>query len=133
MIGCPNGIHDAVNAIPIVRRGITATPYSSNYSGKEDFMIDIACFQGSSGSPIFMSSQYKFDRSKNLTEIGASRFHLLGVLYQGPLQQVTGEIVLSKNPMFQFSSMLHLGIALKASRILELEDYISQRLGFTLS
>ncbi|CAA2136741.1 serine protease [Hyphomicrobium sp. ghe19] len=53
MIGCPNGLSDEANNLPIVRRGITATSLGKLYNGKPEFMVDMACFPGSSGSPCF--------------------------------------------------------------------------------
>lgn len=49
MIGCPNGLFDEANNLPIVRRGITATSLSKKYNGQDQFFIDMACFPGSSG------------------------------------------------------------------------------------
>ena len=54
MIGYPIGLIDEYNNKPIVRKGITATTYNIDYNGKKEFLIDIACFPGSSGSPIFI-------------------------------------------------------------------------------
>ena len=54
MIGYPNGLWDAINNMPIVRRGITATDVKLNHNGKREFVIDAACFPGSSGSPIIL-------------------------------------------------------------------------------
>lgn len=40
VVGYPNGIWDEVNNLPIVRKGITATPPSISYQGKSQFLID---------------------------------------------------------------------------------------------
>ncbi|OAJ33340.1 hypothetical protein A0O36_02469 [Piscirickettsiaceae bacterium NZ-RLO1] len=53
MIGYPNGIWDEKHNLPIIRRGITATHPKLPYNGKPEFLIDAACFPGSSGSPVF--------------------------------------------------------------------------------
>ena len=39
MVGYPNGIYDQVNNLPVVRRGITATPYAVDYEAKPQFLI----------------------------------------------------------------------------------------------
>ena len=57
MIGYPNGLWDAKNNLPIVRRGITGTPAFVDYNDKPEFVIDAACFPGSSGSPVFIVNQ----------------------------------------------------------------------------
>ena len=45
------------NNLPIIRRGITATPAFRDYCGRDEFLIDAACFPGSSGSPVFILNQ----------------------------------------------------------------------------
>jgi len=54
MIGYPNGICDSVNNQPVFRKGITATHPAKDFKGKPEFMIDAACFPGSSGSPRYL-------------------------------------------------------------------------------
>ena len=54
MIGYPNGLWDSLNNMPIIRKGITATNYNLDYNGKKEFVIDAACFPGSSGSPVML-------------------------------------------------------------------------------
>jgi S1-C subfamily serine protease len=52
-IGYPDGIYDVKHLMPIVRRGITATPFEIDYNGEPKFLIDASVFPGSSGSPVF--------------------------------------------------------------------------------
>ncbi|PFG14472.1 S1 family peptidase [Bacillus sp. es.036] len=91
MVGYPNGIWDAINNMPIIRRGITATHPGLNYNGKQEFMIDAACFPGSSGSPVFLYNPSSYNDKKGNTVIG-SRIKLLGVLYAGPQHTASGEV-----------------------------------------
>jgi len=49
MIGYPIGLSDFYNHKPIIRKGITATHLKKNYQGKKEFLVDMACFPGSSG------------------------------------------------------------------------------------
>jgi hypothetical protein len=130
MIGCPNGLSDEVNNLPISRRGITATSISKNYNGKPEFMVDMACFPGSSGSPIFLydRSGY-FDRRQNSYLMGAQRIKLVGVLYSGPLISSDGKIVLSHAPRVEISSMMHLGNAIRASELRVLDQVVRQAIG----
>jgi len=123
MVGYPNGLWDEVNGMPIFRRGNTATHPALNYCGKNEFLIDAACFPGSSGSPVF------------LLDPGADgkphfRFRLLGILYSGPVSMVTGEIVLAQpsipSPRAVTPSMLHLGFAIKSERLREFEPVIAE-------
>ena len=53
MIGYPTGIFDEANNLPVIRRGITASRIGLRYNERPEFLIDCACFPGSSGSPVF--------------------------------------------------------------------------------
>jgi hypothetical protein len=129
MIGCPRGISDEANNLPIVRRGITASALSKKYNGKDEFMVDMACFPGSSGSPIFLYDRNGyFDRKKNNYIIGGSRLKLVGVLYSGPLITNDGQLILARPPRVAVNSTMHLGNALRSSAILEIEKEIWVRI-----
>ena len=52
MIGYPNGLWDTTHNMPIIRRGTIATDIKLDYNEKKEFVIDAACFPGSSGSPV---------------------------------------------------------------------------------
>ena len=106
MIGCPNGIYDDANKMPLARRGIAATTISKRYNGKPWFLVDMACFPGSSGSPVFVFNQNGYiDRKTNINHVGASRLLFVGVLFAGPTISNTGEIVLGNAPTFQINSI----------------------------
>jgi hypothetical protein len=125
MIGCPNGISDEINNVPISRRGITATSITKDYNGKPEFMVDMACFPGSSGSPVFLYDRNGFlDRRSNSYNIGAQRVKLIGVLYAGPLISNDGRIVLSHAPRIEVASMMHLGNVIKSSQLRVLDRMV---------
>jgi hypothetical protein len=129
MIGCPRGISDEINNLPIVRRGITASALSKKYNGKGEFMVDMACFPGSSGSPIFLYDRNGYyDRKNNTYRMGLSRLKLVGVLYAGPLVTNDGRVVLEQVPRVIVNSMMHLGNALRATALREIEVEIKRRL-----
>jgi hypothetical protein len=92
MVGYPNGIWDYINNQPIFRKGITATHPELDYNGKPEFLIDAACFNGSSGSPVFIIDIGKITSRSQGTTIGSSRVKLLGILYAGPQHVASGEI-----------------------------------------
>ncbi len=79
MVGYPTGISDYYNHKPIFRKGITATHLKHDYRGKKEFLIDCPCFQGSSGSPVFMLNQGSYPGKSGIV-IG-TRFHLLGIAH----------------------------------------------------
>ncbi|MCR8546203.1 serine protease [Salipiger sp. P9] len=128
MIGCPRGIFDEFNNLPITRRGNTASSLSKLYGGKQEFMVDMACFPGSSGSPIFVYDRNGYlDRKTNNYHIGASRIQFVGVLYSGPLIASDGKIVLQQNPKIEVSSMMHLGNAIRSSQLHGIEKQVLAR------
>lgn len=129
MVGYPNGIWDEVNNLPIFRRGITATHPKMNYNGKEEFMIDAACFPGSSGSPVMLLNEGSYPTQGGL--VMGTRLHLLGVLYAGPQHTAAGEIKIVNIPTRQEPVAVsripnNLGLIIKAKKLIELESEIKR-------
>lgn len=127
MVGYPNGIWDSINNKPIYRKGITATHPCIDYNEKKEFMIDAACFPGSSGSPVFILNENGYSDKSGNTYLGAKRIFLMGTLYAGPQSTATGEIKIINVPTVQTPITLssipnNLGFVIKAERILELES-----------
>lgn len=122
MIGYPNGIWDEKNNMPIVRRGITATNPKHNYNGLPIFVIDCACFPGSSGSPVLIFDQGGYLDAKGNLILGSGRVILLGVLFAGPQHVAEGEIQTIEVPLAQIPISLskipnNLGFVVKAHKI----------------
>lgn len=130
MIGYPNGIWDEKHNLPIIRKGITATHPKLPYNGKPEFMIDAACFPGSSGSPVFLANIGSFvDASGSLCS--GSRIALLGTLYAGPQHTATGEVrvvnVPTANKPISISSIPNnLGIVIHASKLDDFEPILQK-------
>jgi hypothetical protein len=124
MIGYPIGLWDDVNSLPIVRRGITASHPGVNYRGRSETVIDIATFQGSSGSPVFIPAR------KETNKPGAAdgpKDVFLGVLHGGPFWEVEGRIVdkpvpIQRQEVSISPIMIHLGYVIKAKEVLVLAD-----------
>jgi len=94
MIGYPNGLRDNINNFPIIRKGITATPYFVNFNGEQKFLGDIACYPGSSGSPVIILQEgFAKDRYGNVKIGMGSKVFLLGINSSVYLNSVTGNIV----------------------------------------
>ncbi len=91
MVGYPNGLWDRTNNLPIFRKGVLATDYKHNWNGKKEFLIDAACFPGSSGSPVMLFDIGSYQTRKG-NFMGSSRIKLLGILYAGPQHTVEGEV-----------------------------------------
>jgi V8-like Glu-specific endopeptidase len=126
MIGYPDGIWDEINNKPILRRGVTATHAKLDYLGKKEFLIDAACYPGSSGSPVFIFYEGIIPGPKG--EIfGGTKSILLGTLYAGPVQTINSIIneenennsanlsILSQIP-------INLGHVIKSEKILDFEN-----------
>jgi len=128
MVGCPNGLFDESNNLPILRRGITSSHPAKLYCDKHEFLIDAACFPGSSGSPVFLFDKFGYiDKNTGQFILGQKRVKLLGVLYSGPTISQSGEIILTSKRQFSISSMMNLGFVIRSSRLLELESEIKKR------
>ncbi|MDO9537840.1 MAG: serine protease [Thermoplasmata archaeon] len=131
MVGYPNGIWDQVNNMPIFRRGITATHPNLNWNGKPEFLIDAACFPGSSGSPVFLYNQFGYATKSGGMTIGPNRLKLLGILYAGPQHTVSGEIKIvtipTQNVPVAISSIPNnLGIVIKATQLEDFEQFFQK-------
>ena len=108
-----------------MRRGITATALGKDYEGSPEFLVDMACFPGSSGSPVFLFNRDGYyDRKTNSIMMGQGRMLFVGVLFEGPLVTNEGKIVLTKSPKVEVQSMMHLGCVVKSSAMTKLEALV---------
>ena len=130
MVGYPIGISDQYNNLPVFRRGITATHPANDYESKQEFMIDAACFPGSSGSPVILYNvPYYMDKKGNT--IFQKRVKLLGVLYAGPQYTAEGTIVIKNVPTKNIPVVIsqiptNLGLVIKSSKILDFEPILEK-------
>jgi hypothetical protein len=133
MIGYPNGLWDAINNYPLIRRGITASHPAVDFDGEPTTVIDAACFPGSSGSPVILHNFGNYADKKGNTVIG-SRTKFLGVLFSGPVIQADGKIVIrniptAQVPVPQINMMMNLGYIVKAKELLALSAAVLARIG----
>jgi hypothetical protein len=135
MVGYPIGLDDDVHSLPLVRSGITATHPAIDYRGKRQGVVDMACFPGSSGSPVFLyDSGVYFDKPRGSMKTG-SRQALLGVLFAAPHHTREGTIVVrdiptaatKRVPVPITSSMSHLGYYIKATEVVRLAEHVRAR------
>ncbi len=128
IIGYPGGIFDNKNSTPIVRKGITATPYYQDFDGEPKFLIDSLSVNGSSGSPVFIYySGSHPDRQGNWHE--GNKFFFLGInstgIVSGNLVNNQGTASNDKDHPQLPPHWLGLGIVYKATTIMEtVEAYI---------
>lgn len=76
LLGYPDDLYDKYNKLPILRKGVIATPYHLSYNGTNTFLIDAAIYNGSSGSPILCIS------NNNIFLLGIQKamyLHAIGV------------------------------------------------------
>lgn len=126
MVGCPRGIFDEVNNFPIARRGITATALNRRYNGRNEFLVDLACFPGSSGSPIFIKQAMHHNARTGNFDFGQETIALVGILYAGPQITHSGEIKLTQRFTFDVQTMMHLGQAISSKAMVLLDDKIRE-------
>lgn len=131
MIGYPNGIWDQVHNMPVMRRGVTATHPALDWNGNSEFLIDAACFPGSSGSPVFLFNLGGYATKSGGMVIGPSRIKLLGILYAGPQHTVTGEIRIVKVPTIDKPVSVttipnNLGMIIQSKKLVELDAIFAE-------
>ncbi|MNJ23906.1 hypothetical protein D3C77_183040 [compost metagenome] len=128
MIGYPRGISDEVNNFPIARNGITASSLTRDYNGRKEFVVDMACFPGSSGSPVFLLDRNGYrDKQTGDYHYGGTRLRFVGILYSGPTITHKGEIILATQPSVEVAAMMHLGNVIKSSELTELEEHFRNK------
>jgi hypothetical protein len=131
MVGYPAGLWDDKNNLPIFRRGITATHPNRDYKGEKEFLIDAACFGGSSGSPVFLFNTESYATRKTI--VMGNRVKFLGVMYGGPMlkneEEPTGEeTVVDTRVVYKTELPINLGAVIKAERVLEFEQVLLELL-----
>ena len=131
MVGYPIGLWDSKNNFPIFRKGYTASHPSLDFNEKGVGLADMACFPGSSGSPIYVLNENGYSDKNGNYYLSSKRVILIGVLYAGPIYNVQGELVVKTIPTQQKVQastpiMTNLGYYVKATELREFEDYISK-------
>lgn len=126
MIGYPNGLWDEVNNLPLFRSGTLASIPEYDFNGQEIFVIDAACFPGSSGSPVLSAELGSTVSRDGNVKIGQLRMQLLGILYAGPVIDVEGDIITRpipthKQPITTSKHMINLGYVIKSKKLLDFE------------
>lgn len=128
MIGYPIGLSDNKNNFPIFRKGYTATHPAIDFNGDKIGLVDMACFPGSSVSPIFILNEGSYaDKNGNL--YAGSRVIFLGIQYAVPVYNSVGDIqITTQNPTMHVSTqqMTNLGFYIKSSELLEFKETIKQ-------
>lgn len=119
------------NNLPIFRRGYTASHPKFDFNESGIGLVDMACFHGSSGSPIFIHNENGFSDRNGMCHLGARRLILLGVLFSGPQYNASGEIIINpipmKNPLgISTPVLINLGYYVKSVELLEFKKCIQK-------
>ena len=133
-VGYPNGVYDAINNLPVIRSGITATPPVVDYEGRPRFLIDASVFPGSSGSPIFAYDRGAWLSGTSKWTVGSERVVFLGVLASVLYRELDGSLEFRDIPTATQAvpvnkEMIDLGVAHKAVTVVETIEAEVRRLG----
>ena len=132
MVGYPIGLWDEKNNFPIFRRGYTASHPALDFNEEGIGLVDMACFPGSSGSPIFILNENGYSDRDGNTYLGAKRIILIGILYSGPVYRAEGEVIVREIPTTNqaiwstTSIMTNLGYYIKGAELHKFRDFIME-------
>ncbi len=129
MVGYPNGLWDTLHNYPLFRTGVTAAHPAYDFNNKNIGLVDMACFPGSSGWPIYIMNENGYSDKKGNIYLGAKRLIFLGILYAGPTVNLNGEIIVVDVPtqqkaFSQMKTMINLGYYIKAHELKEFKTII---------
>jgi hypothetical protein len=132
MIGYPNGLWDQVNNRPLARQGLTASHPLIKWMGSRQFVIDAACFPGSSGSPVFLYEDGMYRVGHDGYTPG-TRARLLGTLWGGPTITAEGRLepraIPTSTNVPVVPLMMNLGYVIHASALDDLAEPILRHIG----
>lgn len=136
MVGYPAGVRDEKNNQPIFRKGITATNPNINFNGKNEFLIDISAFGGSSGSPVFLYTNGVFLNESKKLRYGKT-IKLIGVLYAGRIfPEIINEVELHQDELqkgFLKNTSINLGIVISVFEIVKMKELFQKKYNITLN
>jgi hypothetical protein len=124
-VGFPGLLWDDVHNLPIFHRGYTASAPYIDFKGKKEFLIDIATWPSSSGSPVLLFNDTSWLNRSGVINMGG-RIKLLGIVYGVAVQDVAGNVLIQNAPTQIASVMVptNLGACIQASQILEFEPLL---------
>ena len=130
MVGYPTGLWNEKHNFPLFRTGITASHPAVDFNEVGIGVVDMACFPGSSGSPIFISDDNGYVDKRGTIHVGYHRNKLLGVLFEGPVMDIEGKIIVKPQSHMISKSwmMINLGYYIRSEELLVFKDMIIEDL-----
>lgn len=119
MVGYPYNLWDKTNNLPFFMKGITASHPDINYNGREEFVINLPIYPGSSGSPVFLVNDEFYTKSRTF-EQGRDHLKLIGIGCKHLCYTKEGKTV-SEIPedsqRIKWDVLLDLGIAIRSTKL----------------
>ena len=133
MVGYPIGLWDEKNNFPIFRKGYTASHPAYDFNENGIGLVDMACFPGSSGSPIYILNEGGYIDKNGNHYLGTNRIIFLGILYAGPQYNAHGDLIVTAIPTqnkIQTATpiMTNLGYYIKTTELNEFQEYIKRNI-----
>ena len=131
MVGYPTGFWDEKNNRPILRRGVTATHVNLPFCGRPEFVIDMPCFPGSSGSPVYLVNEGAYTTKQGGMVVG-NRLAFLGTLWGGPVLTQSGDIKVVTIPtatqklVATINQHISLGLVIRAECLRAFEPVLAE-------
>lgn len=128
IVGYPDGMIDDINNLPIVRKGITATPLQFDFQDRPEFLVDASIFGGSSGSPVFILNNGAYSCPRGYI-VGDTRMYLVGIIRAVGLHILDGKIVANNSKkdeiaLFRTDMPNNLGVAIHARKLLDFDKIL---------
>lgn len=79
VIGYPQGFHDRLFFLPVMRNALVASAYGVPFEGNQFFLIDAELHPGTSGSPVFSKPTNVMDGGMGIQFGGRPIIHLVGI------------------------------------------------------
>ena len=133
MVGYPNGLWDHIHNYPLFRRGYTSAHPAYDFNRDGVGVVDMACFNGSSGSPIFILDEGGYLDKNTRTFNMKGRVVFLGILFEGPRKLEIGELVnvdvkMKQKTVSLTHSLINLGYYIKSYELNEFRERIKKML-----
>lgn len=90
VMGFPQGFHDRLFHLPIIRTASVASAYGVPFEGSQMFFIDAKLHPGTSGSPVFSKPTRELDGGMGIQFGGRPIIHLVGI-NSGELKPLPGQ------------------------------------------